>query len=77
MTTYIAQFTAKHRIVQIQQHSVFIWRQDGGVMEVSLLIDKIKRESVMHFYKLIVGAGYKVLSDDISVTVQKTMPFSG
>ncbi len=46
-------------------------------MEVSLLIDKIKRESVMHFYKLIVGAGYKVLSDDISVTVQKTMPFSG
>lgn len=77
MTTYIAQFTAKHRIVQIEQNSIFTWRQEGGEIDELLLIDKIKRESSVHFYGLIIGKNYEVKQADIAVTIWKTMPFLG
>ena len=77
MTTYIAQFIAQHRIVQIQQNSIFTWRQEGGEIDESLLADKIKRESAVHFYKLMAGSSYEILFDDISVSIGKTIPFSG
>lgn len=77
MTTYIAQFSAKHRIVQIQQNSIFTWRQEGGEIDESLLADKIKRESAVHFYQLMAGSSYEILFDDISVSIGKTIPFSG
>ncbi len=77
MTTYIAQFTAKHRIIQIEQNSIFIWRQEGGEIDESLLSDKITRESSVHFYQLVAGKGYKISRKDISVTVWKTEPFAG
>ena len=77
MTTYIAQFTAKHRIIQIEQNSIFTWRQESGEIDHSLLEDKINRESSMHFYQLVAGQNYEVILDDISVTVWKTMPFNG
>ncbi len=77
MTTYIAQFTAKHRIILIPQNSIFIWRQEGGTIDEALLADKIKRESVIPFYQLVAGENYELLSNDISVTVQKTKPYSG
>ena len=72
MTTYIAQFIAKHRIVQVQQNSVFTWRQEGGEIDESLLSDKIKRESALLFYQLVVGRNYPLNSDDIVITVLKT-----
>lgn len=72
MTTYIAQFIAKHRIVQVQQNSVFTWRQEGGEIDESLLSDKIKRESALLFYQLIIGRDYPLSSDDIVITVLKT-----
>ena len=77
MTTYIAQFVAKHRIIQIEQNSIFTWRQEGGEIDESLLIDKIIRESAIHFYSLVAGTNYEILSDDISVSVWITKPFSG
>jgi len=77
MTTYIAQFVAKHRLIQIEQNSIFTWRQEGGEIDESLLIDKIKRESAIHFYNLIAGSNYEILSDDILVNVWITMPFPG
>ncbi|NAS11041.1 GTP-binding protein LepA [Poritiphilus flavus] len=77
MTTYIAQFTAKHRIIQIEQNSIFIWRQEGGEIDETLLSDKITRESSVHFYQLVAGKGYEIASNDISVTVWKTEPFAG
>lgn len=77
MITYIAQFTAKHRIIQIEQNSIFTWRQESGEIDDSLLEDKIKRESAIHFYQLVAGKGYPVAQDDIRVTVWKTLPFNG
>ncbi|MFK5972934.1 MAG: GTP-binding protein LepA [Flavobacteriaceae bacterium] len=77
MTTYMAQFIAKHRIIQIEQSSIFTWRQESGEIDESLLADKIKRESAVHFYKLVAGANYEVAFDDISISVSKTMVFSG
>lgn len=77
MVTYIAQFTAKHRVIQIEQRSVFIWRQESGDIDTSLLKDKIKRESSVHFYYMVAGKDYEVEKDDIDLTVWKTMPFSG
>ena len=74
MTTYIAQFTAKHRIIQLEQNSIFTWRQDGGEIDTILLENKIKRESAIHFYRLVAGENYEVLLSDISVTIWKTMP---
>lgn len=77
MNTYIAQFTAKHRIIQIEQNSIFTWRQVSGEIDDSLLEDKIKRESAIHFYQLVAGKDYPITQDDIQVTVWKTLPFNG
>lgn len=77
MTTYIAQFTAKHRLIQIEQNSIFTWRQESGEIDESLLIDKIKRESSLLFYRLVAGIQYPVPEDDIAITVWKTMPLQG
>lgn len=77
MTLYIAQFTAKHRIIQIEQNSIFTWRQESGEIDHDMLMDKIKRESSSHFYQLVAGENYEILQNDISVTVWKTMPFNG
>ena len=75
MTTYVAQFTAKHRIIQIEQNSIFTWKQESGEIDQTLLADKIKRESTRHFYQLVAGASYDIEMDDISVTVWKTAVF--
>jgi hypothetical protein len=75
MTTYIAQFTAKHRIIQIEQNSIFTWKQESGEIDQTLLSDKIKRESSKHFYQLVAGPTYEIKMDDISVTVWKTAVF--
>lgn len=77
MNTYIAQFTAKHRIIQIEQNSIFTWRQESGEIDNVLLEDKIKRESAIHFYQLVAGKDYPVVPDDIRITVWKTLPFNG
>lgn len=77
MTTYIAQFTAKHRIIQVEQNSIFIWHQESGEIDNGLLEDKIKRESSKHFYQLVAGKNYEVLENDIRITVWKTLPFNG
>lgn len=77
MTTYIAEFRAVHRLIQIVQHSVFTWQQEGGEIDSELLIGKIKRESSLHFFKLLAGANYDVQMDDITIEVNKTAPFSG
>ncbi len=77
MILYIAQFTARHRIIQIEQHSIFMWKQESGDIDTKLLEDKIKRESSIHFYSMVGGANYAVSPVDIAVTVWKTMPFDG
>ena len=77
MTTYIAEFTAVHKIIQIVQHSVFTWKQEGGEIDSDLLAGKIKRESSMHFFKLLAGTNYEVQPEDITIEVNKTAPFSG
>ncbi|KAG1650649.1 Elongation factor 4 [Nymphon striatum] len=77
MTTYIAQFTAKHRLIQIEQNSIFTWRQESGDIDERLLIDKIKRESSLLFYRLLAGQQFPVPEDDVAITVWKTMPFKG
>jgi hypothetical protein len=77
MTTYIAQFTAKHKIIQVEQNSIFIWHQESGDIDISLLEDKIKRESAVHFYELMAGSNYPISLKDIAVSVWKTTPFNG
>jgi hypothetical protein len=77
MTLYIAQFTAKHRIVQIEENSIFTWRQESGEIDNSMLADKIKRESSMHFFQLVAGKNYEIKPEDISVTIWKAEPFDG
>lgn len=77
MNTYIAHFKAKHRIIQIEQNSIFTWQQESGEIDNTLLEDKIKRESAIHFYQLVAGKDYPVLQDDIQITVWKTLPFNG
>jgi len=72
MTTYVAQFVAKHRVIQIEQNSIFTWRQESGEIDESLLADKIKRESSILFYSLVAGSAYEINSDDISINVWKT-----
>ncbi|MDO6516117.1 GTP-binding protein LepA [Zobellia uliginosa] len=78
MTTYIAHFTAGHRIIPTEQNSIFIWQQESGEVDITLLVNKIKRESALHFYSL-VADNYEgeVQLDDIDITVHETMPFSG
>lgn len=77
MTTYIAEFKAVHKLIQVIQHSVFTWQQEGGEIDSDLLQGKIKRESSMHFYKLLAGDKIEVAMDDISVEISKTEPFNG
>lgn len=77
MTTYIAHFTAKNRLVQIEQHSIFIWQQESGEIDQSLVSNKIKRESSVHFFRLVAGESYKIEQEDISVKVWKAAPFMG
>jgi hypothetical protein len=77
MTTYIAEFRAVHKLIQVIQHSVFTWQQEGGEIDSDLLQGKIKRESAMHFYKLLAGDSYEVAMEDISVEISKTEPFNG
>lgn len=77
MTTYIAQFTTKHRIIQLEQNSIFTLRQESGEIDDALLEDKIKRESAIHFYQLVTGKNYPIVQDDIQITVWTTLPFNG
>ena len=77
MTTYIAEFRAEHKIIQIEQHSIFTWQQEGGEIDKDLLEGKIKRESAQHFYNLVAGNNYDVDLEDISVEINKTAPFIG
>ncbi|MDV7137645.1 GTP-binding protein LepA [Maribacter sp. TH_r10] len=77
MTLYIAQFTAKHRLIQVEENSVFMWRQESGDIDNSMLADKIKRESSIHFFNMIAGKNYNIELEDIKVTIWKTEPFNG
>ncbi len=77
MTTYIAEFKAVHSIIQVIQHSVFTWQQEGGEIDPDLLSGKIKRESSLHFYKLLAGKNYPISLEDISVEINKTGSFLG
>ncbi|WP_445386404.1 GTP-binding protein LepA [Robiginitalea sp. IMCC44478] len=77
MTTYIAHFTAAHKIIQLKQNSVFTWQQEGGEVDLELLEGKIKRESSIHFYKLLAGDAFKIALEDIKVDISKTLPFYG
>lgn len=77
MTTYIAQFTAEHRLLKTIQNSIFIWRQESGEIDTTLLANKIRRESALHFYNLIAKEGEEIVSDDISIHIFKAMPFAG
>lgn len=77
MTLYIAQFTAKHRIIQVEENSIFIWKQDSGEIDNTMLANKIKRESSIHFFNLVAGKNYEIDLDDITVTVWQVEPFSG
>lgn len=77
MTTYIAEFSAVHKLIQITQHSIFTWQQEGGEIDPELLQGKIKRESSVHFYNLLAGEKHNVTLEDISVEITKTAPFNG
>ena len=77
MTTYIAQFTAEHRLLKTMQNSIFIWRQESGEIDQTLLANKIKRESALPFYTLIAAEGEVIVGEDISVNIYKAMPFPG
>ncbi|WP_445383610.1 GTP-binding protein LepA [Robiginitalea sp. IMCC43444] len=77
MTTYIAHFTASHKIILVKQNSVFTWQQEGGEVDLELLEGKIKRESSVHFYKLLALDTFKVAPEDIQVDIRKTQPFYG
>lgn len=75
--TYIAHFTAKHREIQIEQHSIFIWQQESREVDKTLLANKIIRESSVHFFRLVTGENYAIEQEDISISVRKALPFSG
>jgi len=77
MTTYIAHFTAKHDQVNVEQHSVFIWQQESGEVDKTLLINKIKRESSIHFFRMASEKECIIEHDAISVRVRQALPFSG
>lgn len=77
MTIHIAQFTAKHPIIQIQQNSIFTWKQESGEIDMDLLKNKILRESAIHFFKLVAGANYPISTDELEVSIVKAEPFSG
>ncbi|QLG45386.1 GTP-binding protein LepA [Costertonia aggregata] len=77
MTTHIAHFCAKHKIIQIEQNSIFTWKQESGEIDVELLKDKILRENTVHFFRLVAGKNYPVSSDDIVIKILKAEPFDG
>ena len=77
MTTYIAQFHAVHNSIAIAQQSCFIWRQDGGEIDNHLLAEKIKRESSIHFYQMLIDGQKEINFDDITVRVWSTETFTG
>ena len=77
MTTYIAQYRANHRIIQIEEHSCFTWRQESGEIDLEMLSGKIKRETSVHFFQLISGQNYPVTAKDISIEILHTQPFKG
>ncbi len=77
MTTYIAEFRTTHRIIQIVQHSCFTWQQEGGEIDADLLQGKIKRQSSVHFFKLLAGNQFDISLEDITVEIAKTAPFNG
>ena len=77
MTTYIARFTAQHRLVQVEQHSIFIWQQESGEIDEALLSNKIIRESSVHFYRELSGTDYPLDMHDISVNLLSAVPFKG
>lgn len=76
MTLYIALYTAKHSIIQVEENSIFTWRQESGDIDESMLIKKIKRESSVHFFEMIAGENYPIKEEDITVTISKAKPFS-
>ena len=77
MATYIAEYVATHKIIQVEEHSCFIWNQDPGDIDVEMLIGKIIRESSIHFYKVLVGSKFNVAIEDISVDILQTQMFTG
>ena len=77
MTTYIAQFTAIHRLITVRQQSVFIWQQGGGEIDQELLAEKIKKESAVHFYRMIAGRSPEIAEEDIRIRIEKVQPFVG
>lgn len=77
MATYIAQYRAVHKIIQIEEHSCFIWNQDPGDIDIEMLKGKITRESSIHFYELLVGNNYKATITDIAVSILKVEVFKG
>lgn len=77
MTTYIAHFTAQHRLITVRQQSVFIWQQESGEIDEELLAEKIKKESALHFYRMIMGRQPEMSLGDIEVRIEKVQPFDG
>ncbi len=77
MTTYIAHFSAQHRLITVRQQSVFIWQQGGGEIDEELLAEKIKKESAVHFYRMIAGRQPAMELEDIEVRIEKVQPFDG
>lgn len=77
MTPHIAHFTARHRIVQVVQNSIFIWHQESGGVDPELLSEKICREAAIPFFRLLAGPGYPLEEKDIVVTVHRAEAFNG
>ncbi|MEA1786583.1 GTP-binding protein LepA [Arenibacter sp. GZD96] len=77
MNTYIARFSATHNIVIVEQHSIFIWQQESGEVDIDMLKGKIARESAVHFFRLLIGDNYQISPQDIQVKILKTEAFRG
>lgn len=77
MTIHITQFSAKHRVIQIEQNSVFTWKQESGEIDMELLKNKIIRESSIHFFSLVAGDNYPVEEKDLDIKIIKAQPFNG
>ncbi|MDG1571532.1 GTP-binding protein LepA [Robiginitalea sp. M366] len=75
MTTYIAHFTASHRIVQVQQNSIFVWQQESGEVDLELLSEKIRREAATPFFRLLAGQEFPLTEADMQVKVHRTEPY--
>lgn len=77
MTTYIAEFSCTHKVIQIEQHSCFTWQQEGGEVDEELLQNKILRESSIHFFRLVIDSDYPIALEDLQLKIIKTQPFKG